>query len=93
MSLLQDIVGSMLGGVASAIVGALESLARERDRAITGGFVDEILALTALQSSDVNPVIVKLLDLQILKQRGHSLLELCPPLPPNKVNAILKHMA
>ena len=33
MSVLQDVAGAMFGGVASAIVGALESLCRERERA------------------------------------------------------------
>ena len=77
-SVPQLAAGALLGGVAVAIVGALESLGRERWRKINGGFVDEVLALTSLKHSDVNPVIIDLIKLDIIKRRGHDLLEIVP---------------
>ena len=88
MSVLQDVAGAMFGGVASAIVGALESLCRERERAISGGFIDEVLELTSMKNSDVNPVIIKLLKHNIVRRRGHRTLELCPPMSQHQAHVL-----
>lgn len=82
MSVAQTVAGALLGGVAAAVVAALESLGRERDRQLNGGFLDEVLALTSMTPSDVNPIIIKLLELNIIARRGEALLEVCPLTKP-----------
>lgn len=77
-SVSQQAAGALLGGVAVAVVGALECLGRERWRKINGGFVDEILTLTSLTHSDVNPVIINLIKLDVIRRRGTNLLEITP---------------
>ena len=82
MSVPQTVAGAMLGGVAEAVVAALESLGRERDRQINGGFLDEVMMLTSMTASDVNPVVIRLLELGVLARRGEALLEVCPLTKP-----------
>ena len=75
MSVAVVAAGALLGPISAAVVAALESLGHERFRSINGGFLEDIVYWTQMKPSDINPAIVKLLKLNIIRRRGIALLE------------------
>jgi len=72
-SVTAELAGILYGPKAAAVIGALQSMGREKWRSMAGGFPHEIMHHTSMLACDVNPAICDLLLSGLLRRKGSQI--------------------